>query len=162
MLQINLFKQIRIRMSKFRSKLSRYNTICCEQVMPVPVIPVCAVSCCIPRPICELRQAEGPCEPTPSNYNSAPTQHTIPQFNTASYNPGIPPAATGTILTNSTGSTPLGYLLCDGAEVSRTEYAALFSVIGGYYGNGNGTTTFSIPNFSPSDPSSGVTYIIKT
>lgn len=58
-------------MSKFSSRLSRYNTICCEQVMPVPVIPICAVSCCLPRPICELKQPEciipPPQPPQPSN-----------------------------------------------------------------------------------------------
>ena len=36
-------------MPTFKSKLARYN--CCEQVMPVPVIPKCAISCCIPTPI---------------------------------------------------------------------------------------------------------------
>ena len=43
-------------MSKFRPRLSRYNTNCCYQVMPVPVIPLCAVSCCIPQPICEYNK----------------------------------------------------------------------------------------------------------
>ena len=38
----------------FRSKLARYNTVCCEQVMPVPVIPVCAIGKYRPVPICPL------------------------------------------------------------------------------------------------------------
>ena len=42
-------------MSKFRSKLARYNTIHCDQVMPVPVIPICAIACRIPIPICEYK-----------------------------------------------------------------------------------------------------------
>lgn len=41
---------------------------------------------------------------------------------------------------------PSGWLLCDGREVSRTDYAKLFDVIGTTYGDGNGTTTFNIPN----------------
>jgi microcystin-dependent protein len=41
-----------------------------------------------------------------------------------------------------------GWLLCDGAAVSRTEEAALFARIGTSYGVGDGTTTFNLPNFT--------------
>ena len=41
-----------------------------------------------------------------------------------------------------------GYLLCNGAAVSRTTYAALFSVIGTTYGEGDGSTTFSLPRLT--------------
>lgn len=41
---------------------------------------------------------------------------------------------------------PYGWLLCDGRELSRTEYAPLFEVIGTTYGEGDGETTFNIPN----------------
>lgn len=41
---------------------------------------------------------------------------------------------------------PPGYLLCQGQEVSRSEYSALFEVIGEMYGSGDGETTFSIPD----------------
>ena len=45
------------------------------------------------------------------------------------------------------GSTaPTGWLICDGSAVSRTTYADLFSAIGTTYGNGNGSTTFNLPN----------------
>ena len=45
------------------------------------------------------------------------------------------------------GSTaPTGWLLCNGAAVSRTDYAALFAVIGTTYGTGDGSTTFNLPN----------------
>ena len=43
-------------------------------------------------------------------------------------------------------SAPSGYLLCNGAAVSRTTYAALFSAIGTNYGVGDGSTTFNVPN----------------
>lgn len=43
-------------------------------------------------------------------------------------------------------TTPQGWLLCDGSAVSRTDYAALYSVIGTTYGAGNGSTTFNLPN----------------
>lgn len=41
--------------------------------------------------------------------------------------------------------TPRGTLIEDGSCVSRTTYAALFSVIGTNYGAGDGTTTFCLP-----------------
>lgn len=43
-------------------------------------------------------------------------------------------------------SAPTGWLLCDGAAVSRTTYASLYSVVGDTYGAGDGTTTFNVPN----------------
>ena len=45
------------------------------------------------------------------------------------------------------GSTiPEGYLICDGSAVSRTTYASLYSVIGDSFGDGDGETTFNVPN----------------
>jgi microcystin-dependent protein len=41
---------------------------------------------------------------------------------------------------------PNGWLLCDGSAVSRTDYADLYAVIGDTYGNGDGSTTFNVPN----------------
>lgn len=43
-------------------------------------------------------------------------------------------------------TTPQGWLLCDGSAVSRTDYAALYAVIGTTYGAGDGSTTFNLPN----------------
>ncbi len=40
---------------------------------------------------------------------------------------------------------PPGYLACNGAAISRTAYAALFSIIGTIYGVGDGSTTFNVP-----------------
>lgn len=40
-----------------------------------------------------------------------------------------------------------GWLLCDGSEVDRTNYANLFSVIATLYGGGNGVDTFNLPNY---------------
>lgn len=51
------------------------------------------------------------------------------------------------ILMPYAGSTaPAGWLICDGAAVSRVTYADLFAVISTTYGAGNGTTTFNLPN----------------
>lgn len=41
---------------------------------------------------------------------------------------------------------PKNWLLCYGQEVSRTEYKALFDVIGTSTGGGNGSTTFNVPD----------------
>ena len=46
------------------------------------------------------------------------------------------------------GAIPSGYLLCDGAAVSRTGYSDLFSVIGTTYGAGDGSTTFNVPDYN--------------
>lgn len=56
---------------------------------------------------------------------------------------GVP---TGTILPFAGGTIPSGFLACNGAAVSRTTYAALYSAIGTTYGAGDGSTTFNLPN----------------
>ncbi|NMZ35352.1 hypothetical protein HBO06_16420 [Pseudomonas proteolytica] len=43
-------------------------------------------------------------------------------------------------------SPPVGWLKENGAAVSRTTYANLFSVIGTRFGAGNGSTTFNVPD----------------
>lgn len=45
------------------------------------------------------------------------------------------------------GATPpTGFLICDGTAVSRTQYAALFSIVSTTYGSGDGATTFNLPD----------------
>lgn len=41
---------------------------------------------------------------------------------------------------------PTGWLLADGREVSRTAYPGLFQRIGTTYGDGDGSTTFNLPD----------------
>lgn len=53
----------------------------------------------------------------------------------------------GALLQWPTATAPTGFLLCSGANVSRTIYAALFAVIGETFGAGDGSTTFTLPNF---------------
>lgn len=53
---------------------------------------------------------------------------------------------TGLILPWSTSTAPAGFLLCDGGEYSRTDYAALFAIISTDYGNGDGSSTFNVPD----------------
>ena len=50
----------------------------------------------------------------------------------------------------SISGPPIGWLLCDGQAVSRTTYApldTLMSAAGYPYGNGDGSTTFNVPDF---------------
>lgn len=42
---------------------------------------------------------------------------------------------------------PQGFAYCNGATLPISQYAALFSLLGTYYG-GNGQTTFQLPNLS--------------
>lgn len=63
-----------------------------------------------------------------------------------------------TVTTNRTGAlvgmiahfptlqAPYGWLAANGAAVSRTTYAGLFSLIGVMFGPGDGSTTFNLPD----------------
>ena len=59
---------------------------------------------------------------------------------------------TGAIQMWPTASAPTGYLLCNGAAVSRTTYAALYAVVGTTFGVGDGSTTFNVPNYQDRMP----------
>jgi microcystin-dependent protein len=52
----------------------------------------------------------------------------------------------GTIIDWGGTGAPTGYLACDGSNVSRTTYAALFAAIGETWGAGDGSTTFGLPD----------------
>jgi microcystin-dependent protein len=39
------------------------------------------------------------------------------------------------------------WLVCDGAELSRTTWATLFAYLGSAFGDGDGTTTFNLPDY---------------
>jgi microcystin-dependent protein len=49
-------------------------------------------------------------------------------------------------------SVPGGWLVCDGSAVSRTTYSTLFTAIGGYWGAGDGVTTFNLPDLRGRSP----------
>ena len=53
---------------------------------------------------------------------------------------------TGGIVEYAGTTAPNGWLLCDGSAISRTTYADLFEVIGTTFGEGDGSTTFNLPN----------------
>ena len=56
-------------------------------------------------------------------------------------------ATVSSIVQNLTGIIPSGYLHTNGDLVSRTQYARLFAAIGTTFGEGDGTTTFELPDF---------------
>jgi len=60
--------------------------------------------------------------------------------------PAGPTGPTGTVIWWSTSTAPVGFLTCNGAAVSRATYSDLFDVIGSTFGNGDGSTTFNLPD----------------
>ncbi len=74
--------------------------------------------------------------PTDSTYwSQIPTYADLPD-----------PIPTGVILPFGGSTVPEGFLLCNGAAISRTTYAKLFAAIGTLYGAGDGATTFNLPD----------------
>jgi microcystin-dependent protein len=71
------------------------------------------------------------------------TNTDISNWNVAANSSAFP---AGIIQAFAGSSTPAGYLICDGSAVSRTTYANLFTTIGTIYGNGDGSTTFNLPD----------------
>ena len=55
---------------------------------------------------------------------------------------------TGIILPWSNETPPSGFLECNGAAVSRSTYANLFSIVGTTWGVGDGSTTFNVPDLT--------------
>lgn len=73
--------------------------------------------------------------------NKYPSSAAVSAYAQATGNP------VGTIIVWGADTAPAGYLICNGAAISRTTYANLFSVIGTIWGVGNRNTTFNLPNF---------------
>jgi len=49
-------------------------------------------------------------------------------------------------------TAPVGYLMCDGSEISRATYSTLFAAIGTSFGIGDNSTTFNIPDMIGASP----------
>lgn len=54
----------------------------------------------------------------------------------------------GAMIPYTSKTTPLNWLPCNGQAVSRTDYADLFAIIGTQYGEGDGSTTFNVPDLN--------------
>lgn len=74
------------------------------------------------------------------NSNWVRWSYTLPELLSA-----ISDLFVGSVTAFAAAPTEPGWLLCNGAAVSRATYSRLFSKIGTTYGPGNGTTTFNLP-----------------
>lgn len=61
--------------------------------------------------------------------------------------PGGDTLPIGAITQFSGNTAPTNWLFCNGQAVSRITYSELFGVIGTTYGEGDGSTTFNLPDF---------------
>ena len=94
-----------------------------------------------------------PTAPTAATGTST-TQLATTAFATAAISP-----FTGAMLMWPTATAPSGFLLCNGQTVSRSTYAALFAILGVVFGSGDGSTTFTLPDYRDRMPvGAGTTY----
>lgn len=82
--------------------------------------------------------------PTPTANNHAVPKSYVDNIST--------PIGAIIIWSGSSGAVPTNFLLCDGAEISRTTYADLFNIIGTVFGVGDGSTTFKLPDLRNNFP----------
>jgi len=52
----------------------------------------------------------------------------------------------GVILPYGASASPTGFLLCNGQAVNRSTYSSLFAIVSSLYGNGDGSSTFNVPD----------------
>ena len=71
---------------------------------------------------------------------------------------GIP---VGSIGYSATSAPPAGYLKADGSEAGRKTYPDLYAAPGTAFGNGDGTTTFNLPDLMDRFPQGSMTPGIK-
>jgi microcystin-dependent protein len=71
-------------------------------------------------------------------------------------------APPGVMFEYPVATAPTGFLLCDGARVSRTTYASLYAIIGTTHGSGDGSTTFNVPDRRGYFPRGTVNFAAKT
>ena len=77
---------------------------------------------------------------TEINYLSGVTSAIQPQL------AAIASVPTGAVFHFATTQAPTGYVRANGQALSRTTYADLFAVIGTTFGDGDGSTTFKVPD----------------
>lgn len=77
------------------------------------------------------------------NYYNKDTGELVPVANGTLY----ADAPIGSIQAYGGTTAPSGWLLCQGQAVSRTTYAELFKAIGTAFGEGDGSTTFNLPDY---------------
>lgn len=65
----------------------------------------------------------------------------------------------GRIILSADPTLESGWMLCNGAAISRDDYFLLFEKIGTTFGSGNGTTTFNLPTLA--NPAANIRYLIR-
>lgn len=91
---------------------------------------------------------------------SLPIPGTVPRLafdgNSIRLNSGVVVAyresPVGTVAMWLTATAPSGWVILDGAAISRTTYADLFALWGTTFGSGDGTTTFNLPDMRQKFP----------
>src|ERR1044072_2295320 len=58
----------------------------------------------------------------------------------------------GGVQWSASATIPVGWLACDGAAISRSQYSKLFAEIGISWGAGDGSTTFNLPDLRRKSP----------
>ena len=66
----------------------------------------------------------------------------------AALSAGVEQFPAGAVVAFAGASAPSGWMICNGAAISRTTYATLFTAISTTYGVGDGSTTFNIPDIT--------------
>ena len=66
----------------------------------------------------------------------------------AALSAGVEQFPDGAVVAFAGASAPSGWMICNGAAISRTTYATLFTAISTTYGVGDGSTTFNIPDIT--------------
>ncbi len=67
-------------------------------------------------------------------------------YSESAYNVSVIPPGTVVSFAGDESKIPDGWLLCDGREVSRSDYANLYNAIRTAWGHGNNSTTFNLPD----------------
>jgi microcystin-dependent protein len=80
----------------------------------------------------------------PPNFPNGATSGGVAVATTTQVTAAAVPA--GSVMTFAMNAAPTGWLKANGAAVSRTTYAALFTAIGTTFGSGDGSTTFNLPD----------------
>jgi hypothetical protein len=80
----------------------------------------------------------------------------VPAFDQREYNRRVSNAfrssvgghlVVGDLKLRPNGNAVQNHLLCDGSEISRTQFPELFALLGESEGAGDGATTFNLPNY---------------
>lgn len=75
--------------------------------------------------------------------NKAAARSALDVYSKAEAEAIVPP---GAVMFFARSTAPSGWLKCNGAAISRSAYSGLFSAIGTTFGNGDGFTTFNVPD----------------